>query len=59
MFPQIRYYISLQVTNTLQQLKGSLVTAPVLKMLNFERPFVVMIDASSVSVGAILEQDLS
>ena len=31
--------------------------APVLKMPNFERPFVVTTDASLVSVGAILEQD--
>ena len=32
-------------------------TAPVLKMPDFERPFVVTIDASPVLVGAILEQD--
>ena len=31
--------------------------APVLKMPNFECPFVVMIEASLVLVGAILEQD--
>ena len=42
-----------------RQLKRSLVMAPVLKMPNFERSFVVTTDASSVSVGAILEQDLS
>ena len=40
-----------------RQPKRSLVTAPVLKMPDFEGPFVVTIDASRVSVGAILEQD--
>ena len=38
-------------------LKKSLVTAPVLRMPDFERPFIVTTDASLVSVGAILEQD--
>ena len=38
-------------------LKRSLVVAPVLRMPNFELPFVVTTDASLVSVGAILEQD--
>ena len=32
-------------------------TAPVLKMPDFERPFVVTTDTSLVSIGAILEQD--
>ena len=40
-----------------RELKRSLVTAPVLKMPNFEREFVVTTDASLVSVGAILEQN--
>ena len=39
------------------ELKRSLVVAPVLKMPDFGRPFVVTTDASLVSVGAILEQD--
>ena len=38
-------------------LKRSLVTAPVLHMPNFDLPFVLMTDASAVSVGGILEQD--
>ena len=38
-------------------LKRSLILAPVLRMPNFELQFVVTIDASLVSVGAILEQD--
>ena len=38
-------------------LKRSLVVAPVLRMPNFEMPFVVTTDASLVLVGAILEQD--
>ena len=38
-------------------LKKSLVTSPVLRMPDFERPFAITTDASLVSVGAILEQD--
>ena len=40
-----------------RELKKSFVTAPVLRMPDFERPFVVTTDASLVSVGAILEQN--
>ena len=40
-----------------RELKRSLVTAPVLRMPDFERTFVVTMDASLVSVGTILEQD--
>ena len=32
-------------------------TMPILCRSNFERQFVVMIDASDVAIGAILEQD--
>ena len=39
------------------RLKLALTTAPVLKLLDFERQFVVTTDASDVAVGAILEQD--
>ena len=38
-------------------MKHSLVTAPVLRMPDFDRKFVVTTDASLVSVGAILEQN--
>ena len=38
-------------------LKMSLVVAPVLRIPDFDLPFVVTTDASLVSVGAILEQD--
>ena len=43
--------------NSFNELKKSLVIAPVLRMPNFDLPFVVTTDASLVSVGAILEQD--
>ena len=39
------------------RLKLALTTAPVLKLPDFERQFVVTTDASDVAVGAILEQD--
>ena len=43
--------------NSFCELKRSLVVAPVLKMPDFDRLFVVTTDASLVSVGAILAQD--
>ena len=39
------------------RLKLALTTAPILKLPDFERQFVVTIDASDATVGAILEQD--
>ena len=38
-------------------LKAALATAPVLRLPDFERQFVVTTDASDVAIGAILEQD--
>ena len=32
-------------------------TAPILRLLDFDKQFVVMTDASDVAIGAILEQD--
>ena len=43
--------------NSFNSLKKSLVITPVLRIPDFELPFVVTTDASLVSVGAILEQD--
>ena len=39
------------------RLKLALTTAPVLKLPDFERLFVVTTDASDAAVGAIFEQD--
>ena len=39
------------------RLKLALTTAPVMKLPDFERQFVVTTDASDAAVGAILEQD--
>ena len=41
------------------RLKLALTIAPVLKLLDFERQFVVTTDASDAAIGAILEQDFS
>ena len=39
------------------RLKLALTTAPVLKLPDFDRQFVVTTDASDAAVGAIIEQD--
>ena len=44
-------------TQAFLQLKAALINAPVLRLPDFSRPFVVTTDANLVSVGAILEQD--
>ena len=33
-------------------------TAPILQLLDFDKPFVLTTDASNAAIGAILEQDL-
>ena len=38
-------------------LKVAIATAPVLRLPDFEQQFVIMIDASDVAIGAILEQN--
>lgn len=40
-----------------QLLKKSLVSAPVLSLPNFAKPFVIETDASEIGIGAILQQD--
>ena len=40
-----------------RRLKTAMLTAPVLQLPDFDREFTVTIDASEVSVGAILQQN--
>ncbi|MCV6611750.1 MAG: Ty3/Gypsy family RNase HI domain-containing protein, partial [Amphritea sp.] len=43
--------------NSFKALKVAIATAPVLRLPDFERQFVITTDASDVAIGAILEQD--
>ena len=38
-------------------LKVAIATAPILRLPDFERQFIITTDASDVAIGAILEQD--
>ena len=53
----VEWELSATQHQAFNRLKLALTTAPVLKLPNFERQFVVTIDASDAAIGAILEQD--
>ena len=44
-------------TNSFKALKVAMATAPILRLPDFDKQFVVTTDASDVAVGAILERD--
>ena len=43
--------------NSFLVLKAAMATAPILRLPDFERQFIVTTDASDVAIGPILEQD--
>ena len=43
--------------NSFKALKVAIATAPILRLPDFERQFIITTDASDVAIGAILEQD--
>jgi len=40
-----------------EQLRAALVAAPILRLPDFERPFIISADASNIAVGAVLMQE--
>ena len=54
---RVKWRFDKEETQAFLQLKAALINAPVLRLPDFDRPFVVTTDANLVSVGAILEQD--
>lgn len=51
-----KFYWTAQAEEAFLQLKGALVTAPVLAMPDYQRPFAISCDASDVAFGAVLTQ---
>lgn len=45
-----------EAVQAFEKVRGSLVTLPVIAFSDFEKPFVVETDASSVAVGAVLSR---
>lgn len=43
--------------SSFQALKAAMVSAPVLRLPDFDRPFIIEIDASDLGIGAVLLQD--
>jgi len=46
-----------EAQTTFEQLKTTMVTTPVLKLLDFEKGFIIETDALGVGMGAVLQQD--
>ena len=48
---------SKEAQQSFEDLKQKLVTAPVLKLPDFSKPFVVTTDASAIAIGGVLQQE--